>query len=337
MSICYRRPLALVLLPAIFFSQFTWAWGRDGHFYINRVAAQSIPHEMPKFFRHAVDRIEYLAPEPDRWYARDAVTLKNAQEPDHFINMERLGGLGELPNKRYEFYKRLYEMRAKIGTQSLTEGAIRPDELLPETVGLQPYAAIEVYERLKIAFRDYRTLKAERKSTKAVEQNAVFYAGWLGHYVGDGSQPLHTTIYYNGWFGPNPNRYTTSHDTHSNFESKFVANNIRASDFRSLMTAPVKLNDPFRDYVEYLRHSNGLVEKFYQLEKTGAFRDQGTKEGLEFTRERLAAGSQMLLNLWYTAWVESAAPVPPYPPPPAPSTKPEFWLVPANQVSGSDP
>jgi len=32
-----------------------------------------------------------------------------------------------------------------------------------------------------------------------IEHKIVFYAGWLGHYVGDGSQPLHTTIHYNGW------------------------------------------------------------------------------------------------------------------------------------------
>ena len=42
-----------------------------------------------------------------------------------------------------------------------------------------------------------------------MEQAILFYAGWLGHYVGDGSQPLHTTIQYNGWVGPNPHGYTT--------------------------------------------------------------------------------------------------------------------------------
>jgi hypothetical protein len=29
-----------------------------------------------------------------------------------------------------------------------------------------------------------------------------------------------------------------------------------------------------------------------------------------FTEQRLAAGSQMLLNLWYTAWIDSAVPEP---------------------------
>ncbi len=42
-----------------------------------------------------------------------------------------------------------------------------------------------------------------------MEAAIIFYAGWLGHYVGDGSQPLHVTVNYNGWTGPNPHGYTT--------------------------------------------------------------------------------------------------------------------------------
>ena len=60
------------------------------------------------------------------------------------------------------------------------------------------------------------------------------------------------------------------------------------------------------DYMQYLRQSHALVEQLYQLEKAGGFQGAGSKEALEFTEQRLAAGSQMLLDLWYTAWVESA-------------------------------
>ena len=56
----------------------------------------------------------------------------------------------------------------------------------------------------------------------------MFYAGWLGHYVADGSQPLHTTIQYNGWTGPNPNGYTTEHKIHAQFETAFVIANVKA-------------------------------------------------------------------------------------------------------------
>ena len=306
--------LSLLHLPA-------WGWGPEGHLYINQVAARKIPREMPRFFRKGTDWIAYLGSEPDRWRDSREVSLRNAQAPDHYIDLERLEGVSQLPPERYNFYRLLYEKRAA------TPG--NPDMLLPESVGLQPYITMEVYERLRASFREYRALKQENKRTEEVEKKIVFYAGWLGHYVGDGSQPLHTTIHYNGWVGENPNQYTTDPNTHWQFETAYVGANLHARDFQDLVHAPVRLADPFADYLKYLRESQHLVEEFYRLEKTGAFAGWGTAEGREFTLRRLAAGSQMLLDLWYTAWLESAEPPPPQPPA-APSTAPppKFPLAP---------
>jgi hypothetical protein len=75
---------------------------------------------------------------------------------------------------------------------------------------------------------------------------------------------------------------------------------------------PVVLGDVFTDYMAYLRHTNSLVEKTYQLEKAGAFADAGTPEGKTFTEERLAAGATELRDMIYSAWVKSAEPVPQY-------------------------
>jgi hypothetical protein len=288
-----------VLLATLFFFQAEGAfgWGNDGHVYINRVAAQKIPPDMPRFLRHAVAEIAYLGPEPDRWRNTAEFALKNAQEPDHFIDLERVQWLDPLPRGRYEFLRNLYEKRAATTDH--------PDDYLPEHVGLQPYIVAEVYGRLKSGFREYRRLKASHQLTAPVEKAIIFYAGWLGHYVADGSQPLHTTIQYNGWVGPNPNGYTTQHEIHALFETAYVSANITTSNFAGLVRAPELLNDPFARYVDYLRQSNALVEHVYALEKAGGFREKGSPEAFEFTTHRLAAGSQMLLNLWYTAWIES--------------------------------
>jgi hypothetical protein len=37
--------------------------------------------------------------------------------------------------------------------------------------------------------------------TRFTENDLAFYMGWLGHYIGDGSQPLHVTIHGDGWKG----------------------------------------------------------------------------------------------------------------------------------------
>lgn len=302
------------------------AWGNEGHTAINRVAAEHIPATMPHFLRRAVAEIAYLGPEPDRWRSPSEFALKNAQEADHFIDLERVAWLDPLPAGRYEFYRKLYEKRAA------TPDTDHPDDYLPERVGLQPYITMEVYGRLKAAFREYRQRQAAHQPTQAVQQAIIFYAGWLGHYVADGSQPLHTTIQYNGWVGPNPNGYTTEHKIHGQFESAYVAANITAKDFAGLVKSPERLDDPFARYVAYLRQSNGMVEKVYALEKAGGFTGKGSPDAFDFTTHRLAAASQMLLDLWYTAWLESVVPVPEHPtssPSPATSTPPSKTAPPA--------
>jgi hypothetical protein len=305
--------LALIVLVLVQ-SEAAVAWGNEGHTAINRVAAEKIPASMPRFLRRAVAEIAYLGPEPDRWRSPSEFALKNAQEADHFIDLERVAWLDPLPQGRYEFYRKLYEKRAA------TPATDHPDDYLPERVGLQPYITMEVYGRLKAAFREYRQRQAAHQPTQAVQQAIIFYAGWLGHYVADASQPLHTTIQYNGWVGPNPNGYTTEHKIHGQFESTYVAANITAKDFAGLVKSPERLDDPFARYIAYLRESNGMVEKVYALEKAGGFTGKGSPEAFDFTTHRLAAGSQMLLDLWYTAWMESAVPLPERAPA-APATK----------------
>jgi hypothetical protein len=282
----------------------SFAWGNDGHMMINRLAAAALPSDVPEFLRskEAQEAMAYYGPEPDRWRSPLEPELNAAQSPEHFIDLEYADLVGDLPRKRYDFVRALaFAQKSHLDLP-----------LTPEKVGLQPYQTVEVWERLKSAMRDYRQLKQDHKDTKPSECEIVFLAGWLGHYVADGSQPLHTTIQYNGWTGPNPNGYTTEHKIHSLFESTFVTANVKASDVAPLIAAkPVVVGDVFADYMAYLRHTNSLVEKTYQLEKAGAFAGAGTPEGSAFVDERMAAGATELRDLIYSAWLRSADPLPP--------------------------
>jgi hypothetical protein len=281
-----------VLLPTL-----APGWGDVGHITINRTAAEKIPAEMPQFLKAAAPHVGWLGPEPDRWRSNLERPLNDAQAPDHFIDLEYVDWLNPLPPDRYKFVQAVYEYRAQHP---------RADVPQPEKIGFQPYITIETYDRLKVAFREYRHAKAEGRSTADAEANAIFYAGWLGHYVGDGSNPMHTTVQYNGWTGPNPNGYTTAHDVHSRMETAFVNANPEVTHIDDLVSAPRLLKHPFEDYIAYLRESQSLVERAYQLDKVCGFDGSGTPESREFIRHQLGRGAQMLLNMWYTAWVESA-------------------------------
>ena len=262
---------------------------------INRLAAGALPADTPAFLRsdEAFNEIEYLGPEPDRWRSPAEPELNSAQAPEHFIDLEPADALGPLPHKRFDFEALAYAKGDR-----------------PDRIGLQPWETTEVWERLKAAMRQYRDLAAAHQDTHSVEQAILFYAGWLGHYVGDGSQPLHTTIQYNGWTGPNPNGYTTDHKIHWQFEGPFVAAAIHSPEVQARMTPAKAIHrDMFDAYVAYLRVSHTQVERVYQLEKAGGFVGQGTQESREFTAERLAAGASMLRDMIYSAWVDSAEPV----------------------------
>jgi hypothetical protein len=272
------------------------AWGNEGHRMINRLAASTLPADVPAFLRStaAVQEIEYLGPEPDRWRSPAEPELVAAQAPEHFIDLEPADALGSLPHKRFDFMQKAYAAGQK-----------------PERIGLQPWQATEVWERLKAALREYRQLSAAHQDTHDVEQAAIFYAGWLGHYVGDASQPLHTTEKYNGWVGPNPSGYTTEHKIHWQFEGPFVGANLHAADVQPQMTPARAIDgDIFDSYMAYLRHTATYVEKVYQLEKAGGFIGAGTPESRGFTAARLAAGASMLRDMIYTAWIDSGKPVP---------------------------
>ena len=83
-----RAAAALVLLSTLA-STPAWAWGRDGHMMINRLAVQYLPADVPAFLRNgnALDTIEYLGPEPDRWRNRAEEELVSTQAADHFIDI----------------------------------------------------------------------------------------------------------------------------------------------------------------------------------------------------------------------------------------------------------
>ena len=300
-----RLSAALLLLPLLTV-QPAFGWGADGHMLINRLAGAALPADVPAFLRTpaALDALEYYGPEPDRWRSPAEPELNAAQAPEHFIDLEYADLIGPLPRRRYDFIRALAAAQAAHPNLPLT----------PEKVGLQPYVTSEVYERLQSAFRDYRALVAARQDTKPSEAEIIFLAGWLGHYVGDGSQPLHTTIQYNGWVGPNPHGYTTDHRIHAQFETAFVHANVKPADVAPLVATakPTVLKDVFADYLIYLRHSNSLVEQTYQLDKQGAFTGAGTPAGKAFVDQQLAAGAIELRNMIYTAWVKSAEPVPAY-------------------------
>jgi len=300
---CVRFAAAVALLP-VMFAQESFAWGHDAHSMINRLAGENLPPDIPKFLRTraALNALDFYGPQPDRWRSEDSA-LYATLVPEHDIDLEWADLAGPLPRTRYAYIQALNEAQVK-----------HPElKLAPQKVGLLPYSATETFVMLTSAMRDYRTAVKNKQDTKPVEAEIVFLAGFLGHYVGDSSEPLHTTVNYNGWVTENPHGYSNDHKIHQRFEGDYVHENVKISDVAPLVNRkPVVMNDVFAEFLGFIRQSNSFVEQVYQLDGTGAFTGGGTPEGKVFVEQRIAAGASELRDMIYTAWLKSAVPIPVY-------------------------
>jgi len=285
----WKRLFVLLLLFCLSVSP-AFSWGPEGHEYINKSAALKAPVGVagfPSFFqsRESIEIITYNGLEPDRWKISPGYTRGKGHGLAHYINLDLVQ---DFPAARDHIIAiQMYQEKGLDGRD----------------VGLLPYYIIETYEKLRISFSEYREFVRRGSSTKPVEVNILYYAGLLGHYVGDGSQPLHTTAHHHGWVGGNAKGHATDEGIHRRFEVEFVRN-VKAEDFLETVKTPSRLHDPFSEIIAYLKKTHSYMEKVYALDKAGAF-SEPTPESLQFVRERLAAASQMLNNLWYTAWLES--------------------------------
>ncbi len=277
------------------------AWGDAGHRMIGLAAAQTLPEEMPAFFRNASQQLSYLNPEPDRWKDRAERTLDPALEggtsPEHYIDMDLvspavLAASLAAPN-RFAF------------SDSLRQGGAAAN-----TVGLLPFMILEQAQKLRGDFRLWRI--APDSTVRAwIEQRIIDDAGILGHYVADGSNPHHTTKHHNGWVGENPKGYTTDNRFHGRFESAYVQGQIKLPDILGEMHGAPRVFPNLRIAVlAYLKTSFAHLDRLYELDTAKPFQpDATTPEQKAFASARLAAGAEMLRDIWWTAWVTSGQPV----------------------------
>jgi hypothetical protein len=59
-----------------------------------------------------------------------------------------------MPPGRYDFIKLAYEKRAAMKSSGDAKAQANADNALPDRIGFQPYITMEVFDRLKEAFRD---------------------------------------------------------------------------------------------------------------------------------------------------------------------------------------
>ncbi len=289
------------------------AWGNTGHRLIGVAAMRALPGDLPAFLRTpgAVADVGELAREPDRWKG-GGQPHDRERDTAHFVDMDDSGHVIAAAGPSIDALPRL---------KSEYDAALTQAGLSVNDAGYLPYAIMDGYQQLARDFAYWRVLTAAEARETDLERRAWYRVdrerrealllrdiGVLAHYVGDGSQPHHTTIHYNGWDRntPNPEGFTTSRQTHGLFEGEFTHRVARLDAVEAARSAPRRDGSDLRARTAaYLKTTLARVLPFYRLEKAGGFQDADPR-GATFVTERLGAGAAELRDLITLAWRESA-------------------------------
>lgn len=281
------------------------AWGAMGHRMVGEAAARALPAEVPAFLRTpaAVRDIGELSREQDRSKGAGRIHDHN-RDAGHFLDLDEEGKLLGGPS-----FKPLPANRADY------EKGLQAAGLDSWKAGYLPYSIVDRHQQLTKDFGYWRVLTYMAAREKNPVRKAWYKRdlmrreaqilqtiGDLSHFVGDGAQPLHVTVHYNGWGEyPNPKGYTSAR-IHGPFESEFVFANVKPADV-AIRMQPLKACDCSIEArtVDYLTDTSAYVIPLYELEKAGGLA-AGDRRGVEFAAGRLAVGASELRDMIVSAW-----------------------------------
>jgi len=321
-SFCRTAVLCLFTLTAATASR---AWDYEGHRLINQLALDSLPANFPGFARTPVarERIGFLGGEADRWRNTPDLELRHGNGPDHYFDLDLLEpyqlDLARVSPFRYEFAAQLALGRAAHPQNFPAIDPLKDADRTKSLIGFLPWTITEFEGKLKSAFsylKEYEAAGTPEEIANARE-NIIYLMGVMGHFVGDGSQPLHTTKHHHGWVGENPNGYSTNYSIHAWIDGGYMlqfgisADKVRAQLRPARVLAGANAGGPvtnlFQQVMSYLAEQHQAVEPLYQLEKAGKLssRQELSQEGHQFITRQMLKASQMLGDLWLTAWQQA--------------------------------
>jgi hypothetical protein len=300
------------------------AWDYEVHRLINQLALASLPANFPAFVQApaAAERIAFLSGEPDRWRNVRDLPLRHVNGPDHYIDLEELSQYGltpqSLPVLRGDFIAQLALIRNEHPDNVPRFDPTQDQDHTRELVGLLPWAITEHYSKLKSCFSYLKTFEQSGGTTDEIanaQADVIYLMGVMGHYAGDASQPLHTTIHYRGWVGANPHAYTTDPRIHAWIDGGYFRK-VGPPDFDNLKARlrpahplmfqghTASSSEIFSAAVAFVVQQNKQVEPLYRMEKAGQFSGNGAVglQGKRFLEDQLLKSAQFLGDLWYSAW-----------------------------------
>ncbi len=322
------KKLLLLAGASVLLGQNVFAWDAEGHRLVNQLALSTLPKDFPAFAltADAQERIAFLAPEPDRWRNTDSLELKHANGVDHYIDLEEVNLYdltpATLPPLRYDFAAQIARARTAHPDRFPAIDPAKDSDHTRELSGFLPWTMAEYYAKLKSEFsylKAYESAGGTPAEIANSQANIIYTMGVMGHFYGDASQPLHTTKYFNGWVGENPNHYTTNHTFHAWIDGGYILKTDIEGDLSAMEGKmkpaqlvmfngqPAQTEQIFPVAVGFITEQNKLVEPLYLMEKNKELTgdDENGLKGKPFIEGQLMKAGQLLGDIWFTAWKQA--------------------------------
>jgi len=262
-----------LLVPSVLI----FGWGDKGHQTITLFAMKLLPHQMKMNDDVAAAIIEHSV-DPDHRKRGD-----KTEGPKHFIDID--------------FYKEFQDGRMVMSRDSLNK--IYGEKVVTKE-GILPWATEETYKELVEAFKEKNRDKI------------MLYASDLAHYVGDGYQPMHETVNYNG-------QLTDQKGVHARYESEMVDNYLDEIKSSFKKQTPYYVKDVQAYIFDYIFESNSYLEVLLSADKS-AFENAGEKFANDYlrllwfktkyvTENQFNSAALSLASLIYSAWRDAGKPI----------------------------
>ena len=255
-----------------------WAWDNATHKLITRLAIGALPPSPLKdaFQAHASQLAEYSV-EPD-------TVLKErygeAERRRHYIDLEYYGRdpFAALTRDRAAMDRRFGRARVnKAGT-------------LPWTIDEMASKSADAWRRGDCA--------------------AMFlYSGYLSHYAGDATQPLHTTIHFDG--------YRRDRGVHARVELAVEHETERLGRAAAPQVHAATIESPWDTALGELRGAHALVNETIRLDRdarrSGGLGSREYEQALMARGEsmfarQIAQGASALASIWLLEWRQAGSP-----------------------------
>jgi len=255
------------------------AWQSEGHNLVTAHAIKHLPEPLRSAFRKHKQYLQAHDLDPDRWKPGNFF-----EGPLHFIDLDKFGTAPRFT----EIPRELTEAEKKFGKQEFAR------------YGTVPWV---------IAKRTEQLVKAFKFLERRPNDQPLFEAAVLSHYVGDCHVPFHACLNYDG-------QLTNQKGIHARFEGEVVRRFLKPTSLKvrafEPITGPVH-EAAFGWSVESFSYVDRILKadaeaKAQAGDYNDAYYEAFQTTALPIIQQRIEQAAARLAALWQRAWEEAGKP-----------------------------